>query len=249
MPLARETGRMDASPSRPLPPLAASAAGDAGERRRIGLTGGIATGKSSVGRLLAERHGLPVLDADAYARAALAPGSPATLAVLARYGERVLANPPADQARANDEAAATIDRSALGTIVFADAAERRWLEQLLHPLVRARFDAELRRLHQAPVVVLMIPLLFEAGLEGLCSEIWVVTCDPDEQLRRLQQRDGLSATAAEARIRSQWPLEQKKALATVWIDNRQGFNELQQAVSDALTGVPAPPQELRPPEA
>jgi len=241
---------MDASPSRPLPPLAASTAGDAGGRRRIGLTGGIATGKSSVGRLLEQRHGLPVLDADAYARAALAPGSPGTLAVIARYGDRVLANPPAEQNSASQGEAATVDRAALGTIVFADAAERRWLEQQLHPLVRARFDDELRRLSHEPVVVLMIPLLFEAGLEGLCSEIWVVTCDPDEQLRRLQQRDGLSAAAAEARIRSQWPLEQKKALATVWIDNRQGFNELQQAVADALTREPAaPPQDLRPPEA
>ena len=113
-------------------------------QRRIGLTGGIASGKSTVGRLLAAR-GLPLLDADGFAREALAPGSPGAQAVLARYG--------------------TLDRAALGRIVFADAAERQWLEQLVHPLVRARFAAELERLAAAPVVVLMIPLLFEAGLE------------------------------------------------------------------------------------
>ena len=125
-----------------------------GRQRRIGLTGGIATGKSAVGRLLAAR-GVPVLDADAYAREALAPGRGATRAVLERYGSRVRAPRDPGRARQTDEPAA-IDRAALGRIVFREAAERRWLEQLLHPLVRERFEAELNALQQAPVVVLMI---------------------------------------------------------------------------------------------
>jgi dephospho-CoA kinase len=199
-------------------------------QRRIGLTGGIATGKSSVARLLSERYALPVLDADTYAREALAPGSAAALAVLEHFGARV-------QARE-----ATIDRTALGRIVFADAEERRWLERLLHPLVRARFAQELDRLATAPVVVLMVPLLFEAGLESLCSEVWVVTCDPAQQRQRLQGRDQLTASEAEARINSQWPLEHKQALADVCIDNRQGPGELEAAVAAALEGPPPPPQ-------
>jgi len=184
-----------------------------GTQRRLGLTGGIASGKSSVGALLAGR-GLPVLDADRFAREALAPGSAATRAVLERYGERVRG------AEGGDPAAEGLDRAALGRIVFADAAERRWLEGLVHPLVRQRFEAELAALAAAPVVVLMIPLLFEVGLEELCSEVWLVACDEEQQLQRLMARDGLAEAEARARLAAQWPLARKRALADRVIDNR-----------------------------
>ena len=197
-----------------------------GEQRRIGLTGGIASGKSSAGRLLAERHGLPLLDADVFAREALAPGSDGSRAVLRRYGERVRLRDPAE--------GAAIDRAALGRIVFADAGERRWLEQLVHPLVRQRFEAELERLAAAPAVVLVIPLLFEAGLEGLCSEVWLVDCDEAQQLERLVGRDGLSTAEAQRRIAAQWPLERKRALADVLIDNRGTAQALEERVAEAL---------------
>lgn len=181
-------------------------------QRRIGLTGGIASGKTSVGHLLAAR-GLPVLDADVYAREALAPGSPGAAAVLARLGPQVALAGAVEPA---------LDRAALGRIVFHDVAELRWLEQLVHPLVRQRFAAELERLREAPVVVLMIPLLFEAGLDTLCSEIWLVDCDEDQQLQRLMDRDGLTESEARARLAAQWPLARKRALARVVLDNRGG---------------------------
>jgi dephospho-CoA kinase len=190
-----------------------------GPQRRIGLTGGIASGKSSVGRLLADRHGLPVLDADAFAREALAPGSTAAEAVHERYG--------------------TLDRRALGRIVFTDAAERHWLEQLVHPLVRARFEAELQRLAEAPVVVLMVPLLFEAGLDGLCSEVWLVDCDEAQQLQRLMARDGAGETDARNRIAAQWPLARKRPLADRLIDNRGTPEQLEAAVVAALSPAAA----------
>ena len=186
-----------------------------GRQRRIGLTGGIATGKSSVGRLLAER-GLPVLDADDFAREALAPGSAGARAVLARHGASVRARP---QPAADSDGLDVIDRGALGRIVFADPAARIWLEQLVHPLVRARFNSELERLASAPLVVLMIPLLFEAGLEELCSEVWLVDCDEQQQLQRLMARDGLSEADAHSRIAAQWPLARKRELADRLIDN------------------------------
>jgi dephospho-CoA kinase len=193
------------------------------EQRRIGLTGGIATGKSTVGQLLAGRFGLPVLDADLYARGALAPGSPGARSVLARYGEPVAAG-----------AGDAIDRAALGRVVFADPVERRWLEQLVHPLVRQRFEAELERLAHAPVVVLMIPLLFEAGLESLCSEVWLVTCSPETQLQRLIGRDGLPEHEARARIAAQWPLARKQALADRLIHNGGDPEALEQQLAAAL---------------
>lgn len=199
-------------------------------QRRIGLTGGIASGKSTVGRLLAER-GLPVLDADVYAREALAPGSPGAAAVLERHGPQVALAGAGEFA----EPLPALDRAALGRIVFNDAAELRWLEQLVHPLVRRRFAAELERRRQAPAVVLMIPLLFEAGLEGLCSEVWLVDCDEDQQLQRLMARDGLTESEARARLAAQWPLARKRALATVVLDNRGGPKALAPQVESALS--------------
>ena len=190
--------------------------------RRIGLTGGIASGKSSVGRLLAAR-GLPLLDADVFAREALAPGSPGAGAVLERYGAGVRA--PGGE----------IDRAALGRIVFSDGAERCWLEQLVHPLVRARFAAELEELVAEPLVVLVVPLLFEAGLEALCSEVWLVDCDETQQLQRLMARDGLGEADARARIAAQWPLARKRQLADVVLNNRGGPEQLAARVEQALS--------------
>ena len=194
-----------------------------GSQRRIGLTGGIATGKSTVGQLLEEHHGLAVLDADLFARQALAPGTEAARAVLERYG--------------------TLDRPALGHIVFGDPAERHWLEQLVHPLVRHRFDQGLTTLAQEPVgagrpaVVLMIPLLFEAGLEGLCSEVWLVDCDEDQQLARLMARNGLNQVEAQGRINAQWPLERKRLLADRTISNRGNPEELARVVAGAVAAA------------
>ena len=129
-----------------------------------------------------------------------------------------------------------IDRAALGRIVFADPLERRWLEELVHPLVRQRFSAELERLAEAPTVVLMVPLLFEAGLESLCSEVWLVDCDEHQQLERLIGRDRLSAAEARARIAAQWPLARKRPLVERRIDNSGNPQALEAAVRAALQG-------------
>ena len=197
-----------------------------GGQRRIGLTGGIASGKSTVGHWL-EARGLPLLDADRFAREALAAGSAGARTVLQRYGAAV-------QAAGSDPAEAQLDRSALGRIVFHDTSERLWLEQLVHPLVRQRFDEALQQLTAAPALVLMIPLLFEAGLEGLCSEIWLVDCDPATQLQRLMRRDQLNEADARARIGAQWPLERKRPLADLVIDNRGGPEALEPQLATAL---------------
>jgi len=197
-----------------------------GQQRRIGLTGGIATGKSTVGRLL-EAKGLPVLDADQYAREALAPGSPGAAAVLERFGNAVRTSGTGPECP-------TIDRGALGSIVFSNPTDKRWLEQLVHPLVRQRFELALAELAAESAVVLMIPLLFEAGLQELCSEIWLVDCDEKQQLERLMQRDALSQEAAQQRIASQWSLEVKRKCADVIIDNRQHSHQLGAAVEKTL---------------
>ena len=154
-----------------------------------------------------------MLDADRYALDALAPNSTTACAVVARYGAVV-----------GD--ASELNRAELARIVFNNPVEREWLEQLVHPLVRQRFQQELQRLQNAPVVVLMVPLLFEAGLETLCSEVWLVDCEPQQQLNRLQRRNGLSETDAQARLDAQWPLERKRPLADVVINNRGSTDAL-----------------------
>lgn len=192
-------------------------------QRRIGLTGGIASGKSRVGRLL-EAYGWPVLDADSYAREALAAGSDATLEVLKRWGDAV---------RAPDEPLG-LNRAALGRIVFSEIEARRWLEQLVHPVVRRRFEQDLKGLSEAPCIVLMIPLLFEAGQTDLCSEVWLVDCEEEQQLERLMQRDGLSEQEAQLRIKAQWPLSRKRPLADRIIDNRGPDTALNETVKALL---------------
>ena len=128
------------------------APGEPSSQRRIGLTGGIASGKSSVGHWLVQQ-GLPVLDADQFAREALAPGRPATTSVMQRYGAGVQA-----------EGGAAVDRAALGRIVFQDPTERQWLQQLIHPIVRERFNQAPNLHSKTPAVVLILPLIFEEGL-------------------------------------------------------------------------------------
>ena len=195
--------------------------GDWPPQRRIGLTGGIASGKSSVAALLKKR-GCPVLDADVYAREALTPGTSASNAVLARYGKRVIKN-----------GASEIDRAGLASIVFNDPNERNWLEQLVHPIVQRRFDDALRALPDAPIVILMIPLLFEAGLEAWCSEIWVVRCTALQQKERLMARNNYTDTEATQRIAAQWPIDIKVQRADSVINNTGLIDDLNDQL-DAL---------------
>ena len=187
-----------------------------GRQRRIGLTCCIASGKSSVSQFLAQQ-GIPVLDDDVYAREALAPGSKAAETVLQRFSH-LLHHPPEDREKV-DATSRQIDRQALGQIVFNDAVERLWLEQLIHPIVKERLEKEIELHSKASALALVIPLLFETGLDKLCTEVWVVSCSKQQQQERLMTRNGLSAIAAARRIEAQWPLERKRLLADHVINN------------------------------
>ncbi|MFH7242363.1 MAG: dephospho-CoA kinase [Spirulina sp.] len=191
-------------------------------QRIIGLTGGIATGKSTVSRYLEEKHQIPVLDADVYARQAVEVGSPVLGAIVARYGEEML-NPDG-----------SLNRGRLGEIVFNDAQEKGWLEQQIHPVVRQCFRQAMADLADAPIVMQAIPLLFEAGLTDQVTETWVVACTPEQQHQRLMTRNGLTVEQAEARIASQMPLAEKIARADVALDNSGDVETLFRQVDQAL---------------
>lgn len=182
-------------------------------KRLIGLTGGIGTGKTTVSNYLADQYALPVLDADIYAREAVAIGSPILQTIFQRYG-KPLQLPDG-----------SLNRAALGEIIFNNPQEKRWLESQIHPFVRDRFAQELQQI-PSQTIILAIPLLFEANLMALVTEIWVVNCDRSQQLSRLQQRNGLTAEQAAARINSQMPLADKVAQADLVLQNNAGLAEL-----------------------
>ena len=190
-------------------------------KRLIGLTGGIATGKTTVANFLAESYKLPIFDADIYARDAVAVGSPILNAIAQRYGHDIL--------QSNGE----LNRQRLGEIIFKNQTERLWIESLIHPYVRERFNQEIAKTTDK-TLVLVIPLLFEAGITDVATEIWVVSCCESQQLERLMQRNNLTLEQAQARINSQMPLSEKIARADVVLDNSQILEKLLEQIKRAV---------------
>jgi len=190
-------------------------------KRIIGLTGGIGTGKSTVSHYLATTYQLPVLDADIYAREAVEIGSPILSAIAERYGSDILL------------ADGTLNRQKLGQIVFSNPDERRWVEQQIHPHVRAQFVEAINQLPKQ-TVVLVVPLLFEAGMTNLATEIWVVYCSQQQQLERLMQRDHLTLEQAQARINSQMAIDEKCQRADIILDNSSTLEALLKQIDAVL---------------
>ena len=191
---------------------------------RIGLTGPIGCGKSTIARWLGERPGVVVIDADRVAREVLDPGEPALAAVVERFGAGVL--------RLGGE----LDRSALGRLVFADPVALRDLESIVHPAVRPRILAALAAADRdgASAVVVEAIKLVEGSLAAECDEVWLVTCDPDVQRARLTRR-GTSETDATQRIGAQGDVATRiGAAATRTIDTSGDPTETRRLVDAAL---------------
>jgi dephospho-CoA kinase len=191
-------------------------------RLRIGLTGGIASGKSTVAQLFAG-HGVPVIDLDLVARAVVAPGEPALDAIVAEFGPEML------------DAAGQLDRASLRARVFQDPAERERLEALLHPRILA---AAVREAETAggPYQVIVAPLLVESGITGWVDRVLLVDCPAETQLQRLLARDGGDETLARAILATQASREQRLAAADDVIVNDGPAERLAEAVA-ALDAV------------
>jgi dephospho-CoA kinase len=176
--------------------------------RLVGLTGGIASGKSTFAAMLRLR-GVPVVDADALAREAVAPGSPALARIAEAFGPEALL------------ADGGLDRRWMAARVFADPAERRRLEAITHPAVRDLMAAEVSRLAAEghALVFYDVPLLFEVGLDAALDSIVVVWTPRAVQLERVAQRDGLTPFEAEARVAAQLPIDEKAARADFVVGN------------------------------
>jgi dephospho-CoA kinase len=174
----------------------------------LGLTGGIACGKTAVAQLFMER-GVPVVDADAVARDVVAPGTDGLAAVVAAFGAGVLAPD------------GTLDRKRLGQLVFSDEAARRTLNGILHPRIGAESMARLAALSSEGhgFAFYDAALLVENGLHRNFAGLVVVTARPEVQLARLMARDGITEAEARQRVEAQWPLARKVAVATHVVDN------------------------------
>ena len=182
--------------------------------RTIGLTGSIACGKSNVSAALRDL-GAAVVDGDLLSRELTAPGGKALPAIRQAFGGGVF------------HGDGTLNRRALGDMVFASVEARARLDGLMQPLLRSLI---LRRMEEAraggaKICVLDMPLLYEAGLDALCDTVWCVHLPRDEQIRRLMSRDGLTLPQAEARLRSQLSSDEKAARARVVIDTSGSIDE------------------------
>jgi dephospho-CoA kinase len=175
----------------------------------IGLTGGIASGKSTVAKLLTER-GAILIDLDGIAREVVNPGQPSLFRIAQRFGQAVL------------QEDGSLNRKKLGDIVFADPSERKALEQIIHPAIRAVMKERMAYYESiAPhkLIVVDVPLLFESGLESYFEQIMVVYVPRKMQLQRLMERSRLTVEEAERRLTAQMDIEDKKSRADILIDN------------------------------
>jgi dephospho-CoA kinase len=186
---------------------------------RVGLTGGIASGKSIVAAELAAR-GAIIIDADVLAREVVEPGTPALAAIIDRFGVQILKD-------------GQLDRARLAEIVFADPIARRDLERIVHPAVRARAAELERAAGGAAVVVRVIPLLVETGQHEDFDLVVTVDADFETQIKRLMARNRLSRAEAESRIAAQASREDRTRAADVVVDNTGNMTQLTEQI-DAL---------------
>jgi dephospho-CoA kinase len=191
----------------------------------IGLTGGIATGKSTTATMIRDR-GIPLHDADAAVHDLMMAGGPATGPVAAAFGDEMLM---ADGA---------VDRQRLGRAVFADGVLRKQLEAIIHPLVAADRDRFLETHREAgtPFVVLDIPLLFETGGDAVCDFVILCSISDEVQRERAMARDGMTETKLDAILASQMPLAEKRARADAEIDTGSGLDKAKVMLDSILDG-------------
>ncbi|OMP67475.1 dephospho-CoA kinase [Domibacillus epiphyticus] len=180
----------------------------------IGLTGGIASGKSTVSSIMAEK-GFTVIDADKAARIVVEPGQPALQKIINVFGSAILTSE------------GTLDRVKMGGIVFHDEEKRKQLNEIVHPSVRKWMLDEKEKAVEAGkrTIIFDLPLLFESKLTWMVDKSLLIYVDPETQLKRLMKRNSYTEQEAHARIRSQMPINEKKELADYIIDNSGSLDE------------------------
>tara|TARA_B100000579_G_C22821196_1_gene850747 strand:+ start:790 stop:1404 length:615 start_codon:yes stop_codon:yes gene_type:complete len=181
-------------------------------QRRIGLTGGIACGKSTIANYIKKNKNIPILDADLFSKELIKPSNNGYKAVIAYFGNQIVDNNSTDK---------EINRELLKKIIFNNSKHRKWIQNLLHPLIKEKMIERCNQLEKNKILLLVVPLLFEAKFTDLCTEIWLVKCPKAIQKKRLIKRNMISDNEAEKIINIQQSFEEKSRFADVILDNSE----------------------------
>ena len=186
-------------------------------QRRIGLTGGIASGKSTITNFIREHTSIPIIDADNLSRELIKPNTYGYKKILDYFGNQIINN--------KNNSGKSINRKLLKNIIFNNSESKEWIEKLLHPLVKEKMVKECSQYGNSQTILLVIPLLFEAKFEDICTEIWLVKCPKELQKKRLIKRDKISEKEANKSINLQLSFAEKRKLSDVILDNSEDQNK------------------------
>ena len=179
-------------------------------QRRIGLTGGIACGKSTITNYISKYKNIPILDADNLSRELIQPNTYEYKKILNYFGNQIIDKNNSDKA---------INRKLLRNIIFKHTKSKKWIEELLHPLIKEKMIEECSKYSNNQTILLVIPLLFEAKFEDICTEIWLVKCSKEIQKKRIITRDKISEKEAYEAINLQISFEEKRKFSDIILDN------------------------------
>ncbi|MBO6972898.1 MAG: dephospho-CoA kinase [Prochlorococcus marinus CUG1434] len=195
-------------------------------QRRIGLTGGIASGKTTITNYIRKYKNIPILDADNLSRELIKPNTYGYKKILDYFGNKIIDH------KKNSER--TINRKLLRNIIFKHSESKEWIEKLLHPLIKEKMIEECSKYKNNQTIVLVIPLLFEAKFEDICTEIWLVKCPKELQKKRLMTRDNISEKEAYDSINLQLSFEEKRKFSDIILDNSDDQNKWIKTIREVL---------------
>jgi len=195
-------------------------------QRRIGLTGGIASGKTTITNYIRKHKNIPILDADKLSRELIRPNTYGYKKILEYFGNQIIDN------KNNSEK--KINRKLLRKIIFQNLESKEWIEKLLHPLIKEKMIEECSQYKNNQTIVLVIPLLFEAKFEDICTEIWLVKCPQELQKNRLIKRDKISEKEADELINFQLNFEEKIKFSDIILDNSDDQNKWINTIKELL---------------
>ena len=195
-------------------------------QRRIGLTGGIASGKTTITNYIRKHKNIPILDADKLSRELIKPNTYGYKKILDYFGNKIIDN--------ENNSKRAINRKLLRQIIFKHSKSKDWIEKLLHPLIKEKMIEECSRYPNSQTLVLVIPLLFEAKFEDICTEIWLVKCPKELQKKRLITRDKISEKEACDLINLQLGFEDKREFADIILDNSDDQNKWIKTIKELL---------------
>ena len=195
-------------------------------QRRIGLTGGIASGKTTITNYIRKHKKIPIIDADNLSRELIKPNTYGYKKILDYFGNKIIDN------KNNSER--VINRKLLRNIIFKHSESKEWIDKLLHPLIKEKMIEECSQYNNNQTIVLVIPLLFEAKFEDICTEIWLVKCPKEIQKKRLITRDKISEKEAYDSINLQLGFEEKRKFSDIILDNSDDQNKWIDTIRELL---------------